>query len=302
MIVAGAGGALSLNGTGWSNAGTLAAVNGGTMNLAGISMSTGTFTVGAGSTLNFSIGTHILTAESSVSGDGNVLFSGGTTFVDGTLAAGGGISVQQGTLSGTGTLTGDVLNAGQINPGRIGGPGILTIAGNYAQTSTGILTIEIGGLTPGDDFDRLSVSGQATLNGTLNVGLIRGFRPSDGDSFPILTFGSESGDFSVRNGLDLGGGLTLVPNLGGTSLTLVANQASAAGRESAWDAYAESSALLNEQAAARLHRQQIEVRSWSVPVLFSGRRHREGLRIPSRAPGPHDLDTQDTLLRACGMV
>jgi hypothetical protein len=244
MIGAGAGGALNLNGTGWSNAGTLAALNGGTLNLAGSSSSAGTFTVGAGSTLNFSSGTHTLTADSSVSGDGNVLFSGGTTFVDGTLAATGGISIQQsGTLSGTGTLTGVVLNAGQINPGRIGSAGILTIIGNYTQTTTGVLTIEIGGLNPGDQFDQLSVSGLATLNGTLNVSLISGFRPSDGDSFPILTFGSESGDFSVRTGLDLGGGLTLVPNLGGTSLTLVANQAATASRASGWDVHETNSSL-----------------------------------------------------------
>jgi hypothetical protein len=231
MIMAGAGGALSLNGTGWSNAGTLAAVNSGTLNLAGISSSTGTFTVGAGSTLNFSSGTHTLTADSSVSGDGNVLFSGGTTFVDGTLAAAGGISIQQGaTLSGTGTLTGNVLNAGQINPGRIGSAGILTIIGNYTQTMTGVLTIEIGGLNPGDQFDQLSISGLAMLNGTLAVGLVNGFRPEAGDSFAILTFGSASGNFSVETGLDLGGGLSLVPNLGGSSLTLVATETSSAGR------------------------------------------------------------------------
>jgi hypothetical protein len=225
MIVADAGGALSLNGTGWSNAGTLAAPNGGRLNLAGSSSSAGTFTVGAGSILNFSSGTHTLTADSSLSGDGNVLFSGGTTFVDGTFAAPGGISIQQGaTLSGRGTLTGDVLNAGQINPGRIGSAGILTIIGNYTQTATGILTIEIGGLNPGDQFDQLSVSGLATLNGTLAVGLVSGFRPQADDSFEILTFGSASGDFSVRTGLDLGGGLSLVPSLGSDSLTLVATE------------------------------------------------------------------------------
>jgi hypothetical protein len=230
MIMAdSSGGTLAISGTLWSNTGTMSAV-GGRLSLAGTSSNIGSFALGAGSTLNFTSGTLTLGAASSVSGDGNVLFSGGTTFIDGTVAATGGIMILSGaTVSGFGTLMGNVSNAGQINPGRIGRAGVLTIIGNYTQVMTGILTFEIGGLTAGSDFDQLSVSGQATLDGTVIVSLINGFRPNPGDGFSILTFVSHSGDFVSRNGFDLGGGLMLAESFSDTSLTLVANQTSSPG-------------------------------------------------------------------------
>jgi hypothetical protein len=220
------GGTLTISGTLWRNTGIMGAA-GGTLSLAGTSSSIGSFTLTGGSTLNFSSGTLTLGAASSVSGDGNVLFSGGTTFIDGTVAGTGGIMILSGaTVSGFGTLMGNVSNAGQINPGRIDSAGVLTIIGNYTQTTTGILTIDIGGLTAGSDFDQLSISGQATLDGTVSVSLINGFRPNADDGFSMLTFASRSGDFMSRSGFDLGGGLMLVESFSATSLTLVANQTS----------------------------------------------------------------------------
>ncbi|HVS35748.1 MAG TPA: PKD domain-containing protein, partial [Gemmataceae bacterium] len=98
-----------------------------------------------------------------------------------------------------GAVTGDVYNAGVLS---LGDPAVLSINGNYTQTSNGVLNIEIGGTNPATpDFDQLLVSGTATLNGTLNVSLINGFTPTVGESFEILTFGLRSGDFAVENGL-----------------------------------------------------------------------------------------------------
>ena len=54
----------------------------------------------------------------------------------------------------------------------------------------------------GTQYDQLRVGGSATLDGTLNVSLANGFTPADLDSFQVLTFGSRSGDFAVKNGLD----------------------------------------------------------------------------------------------------
>src|SRR5262249_38520270 len=81
--------------------------------------------------------------------------------------------------------------------------------------------LELGGLTAGSQFDRLSTSGVVALNGTLNVSLINGFSPAFGNSFQVLTFGSRTGDFATINGLDLGNGLRLVPFYDGVSLTLI---------------------------------------------------------------------------------
>jgi len=69
------------------------------------------------------------------------------------------------------------------------------------------------------EFDRLSISGSATLNGALNISLINGFVPNPGDSFQIMTFGSRSGTFTTIN--DLGAGRSFQVNLTATSLTLV---------------------------------------------------------------------------------
>ena len=110
-----------------------------------------------------------------------------------------------GFIQGTGRI--DVsgttfTNAGKVNPGAPLGE--LSITGNFPQTSTGALTIDIGGLTPGSQFDQLKVSGQAILSGTLNLCLANGFVPAVGDRFEILTFGSRAGDFAVINGLEIG--------------------------------------------------------------------------------------------------
>jgi hypothetical protein len=112
-----------------------------------------------------------------------------------------------------------VSNAALVSPGA--SPGQLTISGSYTQTSVGALNVEIGGLTAETEFDRLAISGSATLSGTLNVSLINGFLPNPGDSFQIMTFASRSGSFTTINGLGLGGGRSFQVNLTGTSLSLV---------------------------------------------------------------------------------
>ncbi len=76
-------------------------------------------------------------------------------------------------------------------------PGVMQIAGNYTQTTFGTLQIELGGLSQGNNYDQLLVSGSATHGGTLNVLLINGFTPSLGDSFDILDWGTLSGTFST---------------------------------------------------------------------------------------------------------
>jgi len=76
----------------------------------------------------------------------------------------------------------------------------------YMLASDATLEIEIGGTTPGpgdpadDGYDQINVSGEASLEGTLQVSLINDFVPSPGDTFDFLTFGSLSGDFSQVTG------------------------------------------------------------------------------------------------------
>jgi hypothetical protein len=116
-------------------------------------------------------------------------------------------------------LTTNVTNSGQLNPGGIGGAGLITVNGNYTQTATGILNIDIGGLAA-NQFDQLVVNGIVTLSGTLNVALINGFMPALGNSFQILTFTGRNGDFQFENGLQFGAN-RFNPQYNATSLTLV---------------------------------------------------------------------------------
>src|SRR5262249_32394726 len=85
-----------------------------------------------------------------------------------------------GTLAASGTVQGDVPNAGTLAVGGAA-PGVLTIAGDSTQAATGTLSVRIGGLTAGDDYDQLVVTGLAALDGTLDVRLINGFQPQPGD-------------------------------------------------------------------------------------------------------------------------
>ncbi|MGA8479841.1 MAG: hypothetical protein WB696_17925 [Chthoniobacterales bacterium] len=94
------------------------------------------------------------------------------------------ITVQSGAaLTGPGTIVGNLFNFGLLHPGDA--PSTLRINGNFTQSSSGILNIELASVT---DFDRLIVSGRATLDGTLRLFLLNGFRPSNGQ-FQIVTAG-----------------------------------------------------------------------------------------------------------------
>lgn len=127
-------------------------------------------------------------------------------------------------LKGSGSSFGELLNRGTLSPGN--SPGVIHHTGDFTQT--GILEIELGGLHPadqspfGDGYDQLNVSGQLTLDGRLEVSLINGFVPSEGDVFQILSFDALSGDFSEFDGLDIGGGLFLRPEITDSGYTLTA--------------------------------------------------------------------------------
>ena len=78
------------------------------------------------------------------------------------------VTLNGGTLAGSGTVDGSVTNnGGTVAPG--GSPGILTITGSYTQGAGGTLRIEIDGLTVGTEYDRLAVTGAASLDGTLAI-------------------------------------------------------------------------------------------------------------------------------------
>lgn len=127
----------------------------------------------------------------------------GTTVLSGSLSATTGTNAATGTLKGTGTFTGALTNAGNIAPGN--SPGILNIVGSYTQTSTGTYTAEVGGngtstVVAGVDYDRIAVTGGATLAGTLAVVQNGGLYVA-GTTYDIITTTTGiSGNFTTISG------------------------------------------------------------------------------------------------------
>src|SRR5262249_4526377 len=98
------------------------------------------------------------------------------------------------------------------------------INGNYSQSSSGVLNLDIGGLTLGSQFDQLNVSGSVGLGGTLNVNLLTPFTHVCGGSFPVLPFGSRNRALATENGLTQPYHLTFTPAYMATVLNLTASQ------------------------------------------------------------------------------
>ena len=126
------------------------------------------------------------------------------------------------TLGGSGSINVSILNTGTISPGY--SPGIQNVA-SFTQTVSGILEIEIGGLTAGTQYDQINVTGLAILDGSLAISLIDGYRPTEGATFDIMTFSSVSGRFDSGTGLlfaDEGIYFEVTQNT--NSLTLIAHE------------------------------------------------------------------------------
>jgi len=115
----------------------------------------------------------------------------GLLSVNGQLATTGGVVVDPGaTLGGAGFIIGNVVVNGNLSPGN--SPGTLTIAGDLNMTSATVTTIEIASPT---NFDRIVVSGQATVDGTLNAVAYGGGTITPGTRYDFLQAGSITGEF-----------------------------------------------------------------------------------------------------------
>jgi hypothetical protein len=123
--------------------------------------------------------------------------AGLTLLNGGTIANTVPLRIQGGALAGTNVIAGSVTNSGALSPGA--SPGKLTITGAYTQTAAGVLNIELGGNSPGTNFDLLVVSGVSTLAGALNVTFVNGFYPATNAAFTFLTNASHNGTFTAFN-------------------------------------------------------------------------------------------------------
>ena len=157
-----------------------------------------TFVNAATGTLQVSGGSALSLAATVFENHGAIeLTSGGWLYTTGLGSA--GLELLSGSsLLGEGTVSGSVTNtAGLLSPEA------LTLNGDYVQSAGGALSIGIGGLVQGSEYDFLDVSGSASLAGSLLLQLEDGFLPSLFETFVILEAdGGVSGTFDSVVGLD----------------------------------------------------------------------------------------------------
>ena len=163
--------------------------------------------VGAGNTFSLSSvafnnsGTVMLNSGTMQFGDPGYTQTAGSTVLNGgalTSTTSAILNLKGGKLTGKGTITASVQNAALIDPGTTTpGEGLLKIVGNYTQTSAGTLRVDIKGTTAGVSYDQLSVSGTATLNGTLDIMTASGFTPTTTDQFIVVKATTRTGTFTT---------------------------------------------------------------------------------------------------------
>jgi len=149
------------------------------------------------------------TGELTKIGAGTLIFGGNSSLtsttqlvegelqVTGALAGGVNVTSNAAALTGTGTV-GSVVNSGIVQPGTAS-IGTLTVNGNFTQQSAGTTEIKINsaGNTPGTNNDNLVVTGQAKLDGKLNVLAIGGGVFTAGTQYTMLNAtGGVTGQYS----------------------------------------------------------------------------------------------------------
>ena len=151
---------------------------------------------------NFATGATSNTTINGTSILDGTMTSAGVTQVNGLLQVqtGGVINVIGGVFGGNGVIDvslGTLTNtSGTVTAGT--SPGFLSIIGNFTQGALGTLLVDLAapGLTPGADFDFISITGTANLGGTLLVNPLGGFIPPTGTGFDILNFSAVNGNFA----------------------------------------------------------------------------------------------------------
>jgi pectate lyase len=135
-----------------------------------------------------------------VSQSGGLLIAGESVVIGATAGASGTFNLAGGTLvtplltkglgGGTFNFTGGTLSAAAVGFSLVNNGGTIAPGNSVGHTevlgdltlNAGTLAIELDGITS----DTLGVSGLATLGGDLDVALLNGFVPQDGDFWTVL--------------------------------------------------------------------------------------------------------------------
>jgi hypothetical protein len=126
----------------------------------------------------------------------------GATLLNGGLLAAPLVDIQAGSLNGSGAVYYALENSGTLIPGD--SAGLIEINGDFTQLASGALNIDIGGATPGSQFDQLGVHGAVVLSGELNVSLMNDFVPVANLPITIIRNDGSNSVVGTFNGLSEG--------------------------------------------------------------------------------------------------
>ena len=128
----------------------------------------------------------------------------------------------QGTLSAVNKSILRIANLASPSTGIVSAAVGSSVAftGAFSQTATATTHVDIAGTTS-DKFGLVAVIGAATLAGTLDIAFASGYTPAVGDTYQVLTYGSESGTFTMVHVTGLASGLVVTPQYNGTNMTLI---------------------------------------------------------------------------------
>jgi len=132
---------------------------------------------------------------------GNVTFNGSVTAPVGSFIEAPGLLTFNNDLTAAANITGGgvVIVNDRYTLGD--STAAVTIDADLQLGSQSSLGIGIAETTPGDGYDQVNVVDTVTLDGTLELQLISGFKPNIGDAFVIVTANTRIGEFDQINGI-----------------------------------------------------------------------------------------------------
>jgi hypothetical protein len=149
-------------------------------------------------------GTIILTSAKHGTSDCGGNDASRLTLASGTLTNTGTIDIEP-SVGGERQLNGNLTNDRLLS---LGAGTTLKLTGAYTEANAGTLQAMIGGTA---DFGSLSVSGSATLAGTVWARQVNSFKGESGQKFAILSAASRSGSFGHTSGATVGPNLYYAP-------------------------------------------------------------------------------------------
>jgi hypothetical protein len=190
----------------------------------------GTMSSGQVLSIQSTCGEHARTTALSFASSGTIVLTNGDGCGDNaTLSLGGGTLENKGTVSaekasgGSRTIEGSLKNEKTVS---LSVSSTLKVTGSYTQGKKGTLKTAIAS---GQNFGALVATGTATVGGTLQLAPAKGFVPSPGQSWGVLSGSARSGAFAKETGGLIKSktlpGLYYKPTYSATGVSVVVTQA-----------------------------------------------------------------------------